>query len=61
MTRPLPRAACLDPSFKYTHSSETDIRKTFKRLERQMKKQARAADDVASEQAPEVPQCPTHS
>jgi hypothetical protein len=32
----------LDPSFRYTKSIETDIRKTFARIRREQQKQARA-------------------
>ena len=38
----------LDPSFRYTKSIDTDIRKTFARIRREQQKQARA-------QMPEVP------
>jgi len=32
----------LDPSFRYTKSVETDLRKTFARIRREQQKQARA-------------------
>ena len=32
----------LDPKFRYTPASKTDIRKTFKRAREQMKEQAEA-------------------
>jgi len=32
----------LDPSFRYTKSIDTDIRKTFARIRREQQKQARA-------------------
>jgi len=34
----------LDPSFRYTMSVETDLRKTFARIRREQQKQARAHD-----------------
>jgi hypothetical protein len=33
----------LDPSFRYTKSVETDLRKTFARVRREMRKQQQAA------------------
>ena len=32
----------LDPSFRYTKSVDTDLRKTFARIRREQQKQARA-------------------
>ena len=32
----------LDPSFRYTPSTATDVRKTFARIRREMRKQAEA-------------------
>jgi hypothetical protein len=32
----------LDPSFRYTKSIDTDVRKTFARIRREQQKQARA-------------------
>ena len=32
----------LDPSFRYTRSIDTDIRKTFARIRREQQRQARA-------------------
>jgi hypothetical protein len=32
----------LDPSFRYTRSVDTDLRKTFARIRREQQKQARA-------------------
>ena len=32
----------LDPSFRYTKSVDTDLRKTFARIRRELQKQARA-------------------
>jgi hypothetical protein len=32
----------LDPSFRYTKSVETDLRKTFARIRREQQRQARA-------------------
>ncbi len=34
----------LDPSFRYTKSVDTDLRKTFARIRREQQKQARAHD-----------------
>lgn len=36
----------LDPSFRYTKSVETDLRKTFARVRREMRKQGQAAGNV---------------
>jgi hypothetical protein len=33
----------LDPSFRYTQSVETDLRKTFARIRRELRKQQHAA------------------
>lgn len=33
----------MDPDFKYVHSSETDVAKTFARIRRQLKEQATKA------------------
>jgi hypothetical protein len=38
----------LDPSFRYTKSIETDIRKTFARIRREQQKQARAQGGESS-------------
>ena len=42
----------LDPSFRYVPSAATDLRKTFARVRREMKKSGPAGERVA---APEVP------
>jgi hypothetical protein len=34
----------LDPSFRYTPSASTDLRKTFARVRREMRRQAQAAE-----------------
>jgi hypothetical protein len=34
----------LDPTFRYTASSNTDLRKTFARVRREMRKHAQAAN-----------------
>lgn len=39
----------LNPNFKYTHSSKTDIRKTFERIKKQLK-----SDQVSSLDKPLV-------
>lgn len=31
--------SCLDPSFKYTPAAKTDVRKTFRRIRRELAKQ----------------------
>lgn len=33
--------SCLDPKFRYTPASATDIRKTFARIRREQKEQAK--------------------
>ena len=39
----------LDPTFRYTPSVETDVRKTFARIRRELRAQgAKAVDDVPS-------------
>jgi hypothetical protein len=38
----------LDPSFRYTKSIDTDIRKTFARIRREQQKQARMPADGAA-------------
>jgi hypothetical protein len=38
----------LDPSFRYTKSIDTDIRKTFARIRREQQKQARVQTGDAS-------------
>ena len=49
----------LDPTFRYTPSAATDVRKTFARVRREMRKQAQAngrlAGEVASNVAPMFP------
>ena len=37
----------LDPSFRYTKSIDTDIRRTFARIRREQKKHARAQADAS--------------
>jgi hypothetical protein len=36
----------LDPSFRYTNSAETDLRKTFAKVRRALRKQHQAGDGV---------------
>ena len=43
----------LDPTFKYTPSVETDIRKTFARVRRERAKQV-AADKAAAEERAKI-------
>jgi hypothetical protein len=38
----------LDPSFRYTSSANTDLRKTFARIRREQRKRERAADPSAA-------------
>ena len=44
----------LDPSFRYTKSVETDIRKTFARVRREQRKLAQAASSTAESRATKV-------
>ncbi|MGZ5095071.1 MAG: hypothetical protein ACXWCY_19680 [Burkholderiales bacterium] len=44
----------LDPSFRYTPSFATDLRKTFKRIRRQQQAQARGHTNVKLESAANV-------
>ena len=44
----------LDPSFRYTSSANTDIRKTFARVRREMRRQAQTSTRQDSESAPKV-------
>jgi hypothetical protein len=39
-----PMKSILDPSFQYTNSLETDLRKTFARVRREMRKEQQQAD-----------------
>ena len=39
----------LDPSFRYTKSVETDLRKTFARIRRELRKQQQEQSTVSSE------------
>jgi hypothetical protein len=39
----------LDPSFRYTKSIDTDIRKTFTRIRREWQQQARRQTEVANQ------------
>lgn len=41
----------LDPSFKYTSSANTDIRKTFARARREMRKEKEAQEQQAKADA----------
>jgi hypothetical protein len=41
----------LDPSFRYTKSVETDLRKTFARIRREMRRQQMQQQPAASEAA----------
>jgi hypothetical protein len=38
----------LDPSFRYTKSVETDLRKTFARVRRELRKQNQEAESAVS-------------
>lgn len=38
----------LDPTFRYTKSVETDLRKTFARVRRELRKQSQAANGELS-------------
>ncbi len=38
----------LDPSFRYTKSVDTDLRKTFARIRREQQRQARTHADAAT-------------
>jgi hypothetical protein len=42
----------LDPSFTYTPAASTDLRKTFARVRREMKKQARADAETSAKVSP---------
>lgn len=44
----------LDPTFKYTKSVETDLRKTFARVRREQRAKAEADAALAAEQATKV-------
>lgn len=43
-------ATCFDPSFKYTRSESTDLRKRFKRIKEEQRKKA-AAEAAQAAQA----------
>lgn len=42
----LPSKSCKDPAFKYRRAAETDIRKTFARVRREIAAQAAEADQA---------------
>jgi hypothetical protein len=42
----------LDPSFRYTSSANTDLRKTFARLRREMRRQARVEAESGAKVSP---------
>lgn len=42
----------LDPTFSYTPSGSTDLRKTFARVRREMRKQARVDAEVSAKVSP---------
>jgi len=44
----------LDPSFRYTSSANTDIRKTFARVRREMRRQSQTTSRQDSETAVKV-------
>jgi hypothetical protein len=44
----------LDPTFHYTSSANTDLRKTFARVRRELRKQAKPDVEPAQEQASNV-------
>jgi len=39
----------LDPSFKYTPSFDTDIRKRFEKVKREIREQQKRAEEIAKE------------
>ena len=49
----------LDPSFRYTQSVETDLRKTFARVRRELRKQQQEQSTVSVEMMKKV--LPFHS
>jgi hypothetical protein len=44
-----PMKSILDPSFRYTKSVETDLRKTFARVRREQRKQQQEQSTVSAE------------
>lgn len=42
----------LDPTFRYTPSSNTDLRKTFARVRREMRRQTRVEAESAAKVSP---------
>jgi hypothetical protein len=42
----------LDPTFNYTPAASTDLRKTFARVRREMRKQARAQAEASAKVSP---------
>ena len=42
----------LDPTFNYTPSASTDLRKTFARVRREMRKQARIEAEASAKVSP---------
>ena len=44
-----PMKSILDPSFRYTKSVETDLRKTFARVRRELRKQQQEQSTVSAE------------
>ncbi len=44
----------LDPSFKYTKSADTDLRKTFARINRERRRQQQALASASTEAARKV-------
>lgn len=44
----------LDPTFRYTSSANTDLRKTFARIRRETRRQSQAAPRDSNEAAPKV-------
>ena len=48
----------LDPSFRYTSSANTDIRKTFARARREMRREAVERQGDQHESAPVIPLLP---
>ena len=44
----------LDPSFRYTKSVETDLRKTFARVRRELRKQQQAKSTAVAAEAGKV-------
>ncbi len=55
------RKSILDPTFRYTTSAETDLRKTFARVRREMRKQAQSQERSRVEPTNVAPLYPRRS